>query len=105
MIRMHVRVDDVRDLHRLVVGELDVRVYILLLRIDDDALSLAAAAEHVRRAPGFETVERTEDHEVTLPTHGQPSRPPLGNTVVETNGIDAALAQPLHRLQRVDAVG
>ena len=67
MIRVHVRVEHVRDRHALARGELDVSVDVGLVRVDDAGEPLAAAAEHVRRAAGLESVERSEQHAFTMP--------------------------------------
>jgi hypothetical protein len=62
VIRMYVRIDDLRNLHLLGVGESDVRVDVLGTRIDNAALTDRAAAKQVRSAPQVVVVEGSEIH-------------------------------------------
>lgn len=66
MVGVHVGIEHVRDPHALRGRELDVRVHVGLLRIDDTRDPEPSATEHVCRTPGLEAIERLEDHDALL---------------------------------------
>ncbi len=61
VIRVDMGFKHVGDAHRLVGCELNVRIDICLVRINDAAYALAPAAEDVRGASGVEPIEWSKD--------------------------------------------
>src|SRR4029450_12564631 len=66
MIRVDVRVDDMRDAHVLAFRERRIRLDVVAARVHHHAFAKCAAAEKVRGAAEVEVVERTKNHRRTL---------------------------------------
>jgi hypothetical protein len=63
MVRMHVRVDDVRDLHPFVFRERRVGLNIVSARIDDRTFAERAAPEQIRSTSQVVIVEGAKNHD------------------------------------------
>jgi hypothetical protein len=62
MVRVHVRVDDVRDAHALAFGERLIAVDIVSSWSDDRALAQRASADQIGRASEVVVVEASDNH-------------------------------------------
>src|SRR5437773_2178870 len=68
MIGVNVRVDDMRNLHSLRVGESDVLVDVLPVGIDDRAFAERSTAQEISRTAGRGIVVGFENHRTSSPT-------------------------------------